>query len=223
MGGKVTMYNSFGKRVIDFLLATSILILTSPILLVTAIAIKLSSKGPVVFKQQRMGRNHQPFKLYKFRSMRIDTPEIASNDLNGEDYHTVVGKFIRKYSIDELPQLINVIKGDMSIIGPRPVILKETYLINLRHKNGAERVRPGITGLAQVNGRDNLADGPKAKYDACYAQKVTLKNDAKIFIQTIMYVVKRDGVVEEKIAENNEDEGQSKLDVNSSKKDRKIS
>lgn len=196
------MYNSFGKRLIDFLLATLILILTSPILLVTAIAIKISSKGPVVFRQQRMGKDHKPFKLYKFRSMRIDTPEIASNDLNGDDYHTAVGKFIRKFSIDELPQLINVIKGDMSIIGPRPVILKETHLIGLRHANGAERVRPGITGLAQVNGRDNLADEPKAKYDAEYAQDVSLKNDGKIFLQTLLYVIKRDGVVEEKIAED---------------------
>lgn len=218
------MYNSFGKRIIDFLLAMCMLIITSPILLVTAIAIKISSRGPVVFKQTRMGQNHQPFELYKFRSMRVDTPQVASNDLNGEDYHTAVGKFIRKYSIDELPQLINVIKGNMSIIGPRPVILKETHLIDLRHNNGAERVRPGITGLAQVNGRDNLADEPKAKYDAIYAQKVTFKNDVKIFIQTIMYVVKRDGVVEEKIAENDEDEGKSnQLSLNSSEKDRKIS
>lgn len=193
------MYNSFGKRLIDFFLASFILILTSPIMLVAAIAIKVSSKGPVVFKQLRMGRNHQTFKLYKFRSMRIDTPEIASNDLNGEEYHTAVGKFIRKYSIDELPQLFNVIKGEMSIIGPRPVILKETNLIELRHKNGAESVRPGITGLAQVNGRDNLADEPKARYDAQYAKNVSLKNDGKVFMRTIMYVIKRDGVVEEKI------------------------
>lgn len=119
------MYNSFGKRLIDIVLSAIILVVTSPIMLVAAIAIKLSSKGPIVFKQTRMGKDHQPFKLYKFRSMRIDTPEIASNDLNGDDYHTAVGKFIRKFSIDELPQLFNVIKGDMSIIGPRPIILKE--------------------------------------------------------------------------------------------------
>lgn len=193
------MYNSFGKRLIDIILSALMLLFTSPIMMVTIIAIKLSSKGPIVFKQIRMGKNHQPFQLYKFRSMRIDTPEIASNDLNGEDYHTTVGKFIRKFSIDELPQLFNVLKGDMSIIGPRPVILKETELIELRHRNGAERVRPGITGLAQVNGRDVLADEPKARYDAQYAKTVSLKNDSKIFMQTILYVIKRDGVVEEQI------------------------
>ncbi|CAH0419140.1 sugar transferase [Periweissella ghanensis] len=193
------MYNSFGKRLIDIVLSAIILVVTSPIMLVAAIAIKLSSKGPIVFKQTRMGKDHQPFKLYKFRSMRIDTPEIASNDLNGDDYHTAVGKFIRKFSIDELPQLFNVIKGDMSIIGPRPIILKEKNLLDLRHQNGAESVRPGITGLAQVNGRDNLADEPKARYDAEYAKNVSLKNDGKIFMKTILYVIKRDGVVEEQI------------------------
>lgn len=193
------MYNSFGKRLIDITLSAIMLVVTSPVMLIAAIAIKLSSKGPIVFKQIRMGKDHQPFKLYKFRSMRIDTPEIASNDLNGDDYHTAVGKFIRKFSIDELPQLFNVIKGDMSIIGPRPVILKETNLIELRHQNGAEKVRPGITGLAQVNGRDNLADEPKAMYDGQYAKEVSLKNDGKIFMQTILYVIKRDGVVEEQI------------------------
>lgn len=193
------MYSGFGKRIIDIILAAIILVITSPMILIVAIAIKLSSKGPVIFRQYRMGQNHRPFKLYKFRSMRIDTPEIASNDLNGEDYHTAVGKFIRKFSIDELPQLFNVLKGDMSIIGPRPVILKETELIELRHRNGAERVRPGITGLAQVNGRDVLSDKPKARYDAQYAKTVSLKNDSKIFMQTILYVIKRDGVVEEQI------------------------
>lgn len=193
------MYNNFGKRVIDFLLAMIILIITSPILLITAVSIKISSKGPIIFKQKRMGRNHKVFKLYKFRSMKIDTPEIASNNLNGDAYHTKVGKFIRKYSIDELPQFVNVLKGDMSIIGPRPVILKETNLIELRHQNGAELVRPGITGLAQVNGRDNLEDTPKANYDAQYAKKVTFIGDLKIFLLTILYVVKKDGVVEEKI------------------------
>lgn len=193
------MYKSFGKRGIDIFISAIILVITLPIMLVVGVVIKVNSKGPAIFKQTRMGKNHQPFKLYKFRSMRIDTPESASNDLNGDDYHTSVGKFIRKFSIDELPQLFNVIKGDMSIIGPRPVILKEKNLIELRHQNGAESVRPGITGLAQVNGRDNLADEPKAKYDAEYASQVSFKNDSKIFIQTIMYVIKRDGVVEEQI------------------------
>lgn len=195
------MYKDFGKRSLDLVFAIILLGLTSPIMLITALAIKLNSKGPIVFCQARMGYNTQPFNLYKFRSMRIDTPQVASNDLNGQDYYTSVGKILRKLSIDELPQLINVIKGDMSIIGPRPVILKEEHLIELRKANGADQVRPGITGLAQVNGRDQVTDEPKAAWDAQYAQKLSAKLDAKIFVQTVISVLKSDGVVEEKIKE----------------------
>lgn len=195
------MYKDFGKRSLDLIFAIILLGLTSPIMLITALAIRLNSRGPVVFCQARMGYDTQPFNLYKFRSMRIDTPQVASNDLNGQDYYTGVGKILRKLSIDELPQLINVIKGDMSIIGPRPVILKEEHLIALRKANGADQVRPGITGLAQVNGRDQVTDEPKAAWDAQYAQKLSAKLDAKIFVQTVISVLKSDGVVEEKIKE----------------------
>lgn len=195
------MYIKFGKRTLDLIFAIILLIITSPILLITAFAIKLESKGPVIFQQARMGRNSEPFKLYKFRSMRIETPQVASNDLNGLDYYTKVGHVIRKLSIDELPQLINVIKGEMSIIGPRPVILKETRLIRLRQENGADQVRPGITGLAQINGRDQVTDEPKAAWDAQYARVLSMRVDWQIFVQTIISVLKSDGVVEERIKE----------------------
>ncbi|CAH0416483.1 sugar transferase [Periweissella fabaria] len=193
------MYIKIGKRMADTLFAVILLILTSPILLITALAIKLNSPGPIIFRQQRAGLNSQPFELYKFRSMKIETPEVASNDLNGMDYNTSVGKFIRKLSIDELPQLFNVLKGDMSVIGPRPVILKETHLIGLRQQKHADGVKPGITGLAQINGRDDMDDDTKADWDENYVKNLTMNLDIKIFIKTIISVIKRDGIVEEKI------------------------
>lgn len=193
------MYNKIGKRIADILFAVILLIITSPIFIITAIAIKVNSRGPIIFRQQRAGINSQPFKLYKFRSMRVETPEVASNDLNGMDYNTAVGKFIRKLSIDELPQLFNVLKGDMSVIGPRPVILKETHLIELRHQKGADKVHPGITGLAQINGRDDMDDDTKANWDEKYVQNLRMRLDISIFIKTIISVIKRDGIVEEKI------------------------
>lgn len=195
------MYTNYVKRFCDIIFAAIILFLSVPILIVTAIAIKLSSPGPIIFKQQRMGQDSIPFNLYKFRSMRIDTPEVASNSLDGGDYYTGIGRIIRKLSIDELPQLVNVLKGDMSIIGPRPVILSETNLLRLRQVNGADQVRPGITGLAQVNGRDQVTDEPKAAWDAQYARTVSWRLDVQIFIHTLISVLKSDGVVEDKIKE----------------------
>ncbi|CAH0419128.1 sugar transferase [Periweissella ghanensis] len=193
------MYNKIGKRIADILFAVILLIITSPIFVITAIAIKVNSRGPIIFRQQRAGINAQPFELYKFRSMRVETPEVASNDLNGMDYNTTVGKFIRKLSIDELPQLFNVLKGDMSVIGPRPVILKEAHLIELRHQKGADTVRPGITGLAQINGRDDMDDITKSNWDETYVNNLRMGLDVGIFIKTIISVIKRDGIVEEKI------------------------
>ena len=183
------------KRLIDIAGSICGIILFSPIFIITAILIKIESKGDIIFKQLRIGKNSKPFYIYKFRSMRSDAPNIATNDLeNPEMYITKVGKFIRKTSIDELPQLFNILKGDMSIVGPRPVIEKEKELLQLRRDNYVDRVLPGITGWAQINGRDNLGIEEKVKFDKEYLQKRSLKFDMYIIVMTILKVLKRSDI-----------------------------
>ncbi|QBO37073.1 sugar transferase [Periweissella cryptocerci] len=194
------MYKNYIKRYLDIIMALIILICASPIMLITALAIKFESKGPAIFKQERVGIHSVQFTLKKFRSMRIDTPEVASNDLDAHDYHTKIGTFIRKVSIDELPQLFNVLTGEMSMIGPRPLIRSEREVLLMRHAGGADRVRPGLTGLAQVNGRDTLDDEAKANFDSIYASDVTFMKDAKIVVRTMFYVLGSKGIVEDKIS-----------------------
>lgn len=187
-------YN-FIKRSIDIVCSLVGLIIFLPIFIITAVLIRIESRGNVIFKQLRIGKDSKPFYIYKFRSMRVDTPNMATNDMkNPEMYVTKIGKIIRKTSIDELPQLINILKGDMSIVGPRPVIEKEVELINLRKKHKVDTVLPGITGWAQINGRDNLGIEEKVKYDAEYLQKRSIKFDFHIMVMTVFKVLKRDDI-----------------------------
>lgn len=192
------MYTKFVKRLIDIVLSgIGLLVLATPMLIV-AIIIRCEDPGPVIFKQKRVGLHKKYFNLYKFRSMKMDTPhDIPTHMLsNPEQYILKVGGFIRKTSIDELPQLWNIFKGDMSIIGPRPALWNQDDLIAERDKYGANDVKPGLTGWAQINGRDELEIPVKAKLDGEYVEKISLRMDIKCFFGTIKSVLKSDGVVE---------------------------
>lgn len=199
------MYQYFWKRVVDFLVALiSLIILIIPMVIV-AVLIKLDSKGPVFFKQERYGLNSKPFMMYKFRSMEAGAPIKANHDFDDIQSHiTKFGMFIRKTSVDELPQLWNVLKGDMSVIGPRALASTDQLVLDLRKQNGADQVRPGITGLAQVNGRNNLSDRDKAAYDAKYASHLTMRLDILLIVETLVSVIKREGVFKETISKNDE-------------------
>ncbi len=164
------------KRLFDFILALIGLILLSPLFLIIIIAIKLDSKGPVFFKQKRVGVNKTHFNILKFRTMRIDTPKDMPTHLlkNPEQYITKVGKFLRKTSLDELPQILNIIAGSMAIVGPRPALWNQYDLIAERDKYGANNIRPGLTGWAQINGRDTVSIEDKARYDGNYVENLEL-------------------------------------------------
>lgn len=190
------IYRTTIKRIFDVFFGVLLLICLSPLMLVLAIWIKLDSKGPVLFKQERVGRNGKRFTIYKFRSMSDDAPhQIATSEFDTAlSYITRSGQLMRKTSLDELPQLVNVVKGEMSFIGPRPLIPKEEKVLRLRHANGAESLAPGITGLAQVRGRDEVTDTQKANYDGEYAGNVTLRGDFSILVETVLAVLARRGV-----------------------------
>ncbi|GEA94670.1 capsular polysaccharide biosynthesis protein Cap8M [Weissella viridescens] len=186
------LYRNYFKRLIDMLVAALVLIIGCIPMLIVAIIVKITSPGPVFFKQRRYGLNSEPFNMYKFRSMSERAPELANQNFAYMDaYITPVGSFLRKTSIDELPQLINVFLGKMSLIGPRPLADTDRKVLDLRREFGADQVRPGITSLAQVNGRNNISDVEKAEYDTEYAQHVTARNDFAIVVQTIVKVVKQ--------------------------------
>lgn len=192
---KESILYSITKRLIDIVGSLCGIILLSPLFLIVAILIKLDSKGPVIFKQTRIGKDSKPFNIYKFRSMKVETPNLSTEEFkNASDFITRVGKFIRKTSIDELPQLVNILKGDMSIVGPRPVIEKEVRLLELRKECKVDSILPGITGLAQINGRDHVDDYQKVKYDFEYLVKRNLVLDIKIIINTILKVIKLEGI-----------------------------
>ncbi len=186
------------KRILDFLISFFAIALLSPVLIITSIAVKVDSKGPVFFVQKRVGKGKKHFNMYKFRSMRTDTPhDMPTHLLNNPDaFITKVGKFLRKSSLDELPQLFNILKGDMSIVGPRPALWNQDDLIAERDKYNANRIRPGLTGWAQVNGRDELEIPVKAKFDGEYVKKMSLLFDIKCIVNTALQVVKHEGVVE---------------------------
>ena len=186
------------KRFIDIFLSLIGLIILSPLFLILIIAIKLESKGPVLFKQYRVGIHKTHFNILKFRTMRTDTPKDTPTHLleNPEQYITKIGKFMRKTSLDELPQIWNIFIGQMSIIGPRPALWNQYDLIDERDKYGANAVIPGLTGWAQINGRDELPIEVKAKLDGEYVQKMSFLFDLKCFFGTIISVIKSDGVVE---------------------------
>lgn len=186
------------KRIIDLILSLLGLILLSPLFLILIVAIKFDSKGPILFKQKRVGRNKSYFNILKFRTMYVDAPKDIPTHLldNPDQYITKMGKFLRKTSLDELPQIINIIKGEMSIIGPRPALWNQYDLISERDKYGANDVPVGLTGLAQVCGRDELSIEKKAKLDGDYAKCMSLRMDLRCFVFTIVCVFKGVGVVE---------------------------
>lgn len=192
------MYRGFIKRLIDFVLALCGLIVLSPVFIILCIWIKLDSKGPILFKQKRVGINKTYFNIYKFRTMYIDTPKDMPTHMlsNPDQFITKAGKFLRKTSLDELPQIINIIKGEMAIIGPRPALWNQDDLIAERDKYHANDVRPGLTGWAQINGRDELEIDVKARLDGEYVKCISFLFDVKCFFGTITSVLKSDGVVE---------------------------
>lgn len=198
------VYRRFLKRFFDLLLAMFLFLILLLPLLIIALIVKLTSKGPILFIQERYGRNSRPFKLYKFRSMTDSAPQIANSKFTDiQNYITPFGMFIRKTSLDELPQLWNIIKGDMSFIGPRPLASTDIKVIKLRRQNGGDSVLPGISGLAQVNGRNNLSDEDKASYDGKYAAHVTIRVDMLLAVETFVTVLKRDGVFKETVIDDN--------------------
>jgi O-antigen biosynthesis protein WbqP len=192
------MYKRYIKRILAVILSAVGILLLGWLLLILCLAIKLESKGPVLFKQKRVGIHKRHFNILKFRTMRIDTPKDTPTHLleNPDQYITKVGKFLRKTSLDELPQLFNIFVGHMAIIGPRPALWNQYDLIEERDKYGANDVRPGLTGWAQINGRDELEIPVKAKLDGEYVEKMSFGFDVKCFFGTITSVLRHDGVVE---------------------------
>ena len=186
------------KRGADVALSLLALICLSPVLLAVAAAVRLTSPGPALFRQRRVGKDGRLFTIYKFRTMRQDTPRDTATHLlqDPSRYITRVGAFLRRSSLDELPQFFNVLKGDMSIVGPRPALYNQDDLIAAREAAGVNAVRPGITGWAQINGRDELPIPVKVKYDREYVENLSLKMDARCFFGTILSVLRAEGVRE---------------------------
>ena len=190
----------YTKRFIDIVLSLGAIVFLSPVLIVLAVLIKLDSKGPVLFRQKRVGKGKTHFEILKFRTMYADVPKDVPTHLLSDPASkiTKIGRFLRKSSLDELPQIFNILKGEMSIIGPRPALWNQFDLIEERDKYGANDVRPGLTGLAQVMGRDELPIGIKARYDGDYVKDISFSNDVKIFFRTIFSVASADGIKEGK-------------------------
>lgn len=191
------MYQTI-KRKLDFIISWLGLIILSPLFAVLIIWIKLDSKGPVLFKQKRVGIHKRHFMIYKFRTMRTDTPKDMPTHLlkNPEKYITGAGHFLRKTSLDELPQILNILRGDMALVGPRPALWNQYDLIEERDKYGANDIRPGLTGWAQINGRDELEIPVKAALDGEYVRKMSFFFDCKCLLKTVVSVFKHEGVVE---------------------------
>ncbi len=199
------MYKNVVKRMLDFVLSLcGIIALIIPMAII-ACAIKIDSKGPVFFKQKRVGLDKEHFEILKFRTMLTETPkDVPTHELSdSKKWITRVGRILRKTSLDELPQLFNILKGEMSIIGPRPALWNQFDLIEERDKYGANNIRPGLTGLAQISGRDELEIPVKAKLDGEYVKKMSLAFDIKCFIKTIGSVIRSDGFVEGRAAGEN--------------------
>ena len=192
------MYKRFFKRLIDIVLSACGIVILSPLMLVLVVAIRLDSPGPVLFRQKRVGLHKSHFNILKFRTMRIDTPRDMPTHLleNPEQWITKVGGFLRKTSLDELPQIFNIFLGQMSVIGPRPALWNQYDLIAERDKYGANDVVPGLTGWAQINGRDELPIDVKARLDGEYVERMSFLFDVKCFFGTVTSVLRHDGVVE---------------------------
>lgn len=197
-GKSGTLYARYVKRAIDAVVSACGLAVLSPLFLVLIVAIGTTSES-VFFKQRRYGRNKVVFKMIKFETLTSETPaEITTEALGSEDIHfTSYGAFLRKYSLNELPQLANILKGEMSIVGPRPAMMAEQELLKMRDNNGANVLRPGLTGWAQINGRDELSESEKAAFDGEYLQKLSFATDLKCFFLTFSRVVSAEGVAEE--------------------------
>ncbi len=192
------MYQKYGKRLLDLILSGLGIVLLSPVFAVLAVAIKLDDPGPVFFRQTRVGIHKTHFQILKFRTMKMDSPRDVPTHLldNPEQYITRVGRILRKTSLDELPQIFQIFTGKMAIIGPRPALWNQYDLIEARDKYGANDVRPGLTGWAQINGRDELPISIKAWYDGEYVDKLSFRFDCKCFLGTIRSVLRHEGVVE---------------------------
>ena len=182
-------YKTFGKRFLDFLIVFIAVITLSPLIILVTFLIKCFDPGPIIFKQDRIGENGRKFKFYKFRSMPVNTGDKASDEI-GQVKITWVGKVLRRTNIDELPQLFNVLKGDMSIVGPRPPILSQVELIELRRENGALQCLPGLTGLAQVSSFDGMTVSEKAYFDGEYANNLSFYLDLRIILNTFFYLLR---------------------------------
>ena len=192
------LYQTIGKRFIDVLLSCVGLLVLCPLFLLISVAIKLDSPGPVFFKQRRVGKGKREFAILKFRTMRTDAPKDTPTHLlqNPAAFITPLGSFLRKSSLDELPQIINILLGEMSVVGPRPALWNQYDLIAERDKYGANDIVPGLTGWAQINGRDELPIEVKAKLDGEYVANMGFMMDTQCFLKTITSVLKSDGIVE---------------------------
>ena len=193
------MYRNFVKRIFDVILSFVALVFLGPLMLICAVIIKFEDKGPAFFKQKRIGIHKQTFYIYKLRSMKMGAPKDVPTHLfkNPEQYFLRCGKWMRRYSLDELPQIINILKGDMSIVGPRPALWNQYDLIAERDKYGANDIRPGLTGWAQINGRDELEIPEKARLDGEYLTRESFFFDAMCIWWTVFKVVEHEGVLEE--------------------------
>jgi O-antigen biosynthesis protein WbqP len=192
------IYKGYIKRILDFTIAIVGLVVLSPVLLALIFCIKLDSEGPVLFKQRRIGKGKSEFYILKFRTMKIETPKDTPTHLLKDpgSYITRVGKFLRKTSLDELPQIFNILKGEMSIVGPRPALWNQYDLIKQRDKYGANNISPGLTGWAQINGRDELPIKIKARLDGEYVVEISFAFDVKVFFKTLFSVLRSEGVKE---------------------------
>lgn len=181
------MYRRFGKRLVDLLFSAAAIIMLSPVLALAALAVWLDDRHPPFFHQERVGRHHEPFVIIKFRTMPLDTEHVASASLQAPEI-TRVGRVLRRLSIDELPQMFNIVRGDMSVVGPRPALASQRELLALREASGSHHLRPGLTGLAQIRSYDGMPDAEKARHDHEYADHVTLRGDLAIIAKTVGYL-----------------------------------
>ena len=195
------MYERFVKRVLDLILSIIGIVILLPVWIIVPILIKKDDGGPVFYLAPRIGKNSVKILMYKFRSMKVGNEDIRNAD--GSTYNSVddprvtkIGRFLRRTSMDELPQLFNIFAGQMAIVGPRPALYNQIFLLELRSKNGSNALRPGLTGWAQINGRDEISDELKAQYDGEYAKRISFSFDCRCFLATIGKVFKREGIVE---------------------------
>ena len=190
-GGGTGLSRRWLKRVFDFTMSSMALLLLGSLMLIIALIVKLESEGPILFRQHRIGQNNKSFYIYKFRSMYLNAPNVATDRLtNPDQYITKIGRFLRKSSLDELPQLFNVIKGEMSIVGPRPALYNQYTLIEMRSIRNIHTIKPGVTGYAQISGRDSISDDDKVRFDLEYLNNSTFMFDVKIIIITFFKVFK---------------------------------